>query len=147
LLVGNFGDGHINAFDAVTGSHLGRLKDPDGEPIKIDGLWALRVGNGTHGGASDTVYFTAGLFGETHGLFGSLSTVAPGTPEGPAEAQLVKAHEDVVQLDLNQLTSDSASGAPTATIQTDVANLDADTLQLGRVEVAFADDRVADMNP
>ena len=73
LLVGNFGDGRINAFDASTGSSLGQLKDPDGEPIQIDGLWALKVGNGSAGGAANTVYFTAGLFGETHGLFGSLT--------------------------------------------------------------------------
>ena len=49
LLVGNFGDGHINAFDASTGGFLGELKDPDGEPIQIDGLWALKVGNGGAG--------------------------------------------------------------------------------------------------
>ena len=50
LLVGNFGDGLINAFDATNGSPLGQLKDPDGEPIQIDGLWALQVGNGGAGG-------------------------------------------------------------------------------------------------
>src|SRR5262249_55151520 len=44
LLVGNFGNGHINAFNATTGAPLGELKDPDGEPIEIDGLWALQVG-------------------------------------------------------------------------------------------------------
>jgi len=53
---------------------------PDGAPIQIDGLWALKVGNGGAGGNANTVYFTAGLDHETHGLFGSL---APGvTPAG-----------------------------------------------------------------
>jgi hypothetical protein len=47
------------------------------------------VGNGAAGGAADTVYFTAGLDHEMHGLFGSLTSVAAGTPEGPAEAQNV----------------------------------------------------------
>jgi uncharacterized protein (TIGR03118 family) len=61
LLVGNFGDGHIHAFDAANGYGLGGLRDPDGEPIRVDGLWALQVGNGGTGGDAGTVYFTAGL--------------------------------------------------------------------------------------
>ncbi len=99
MLIGNFGNGLINAFDAITGAPLGQLRDPDGEPIQIDGLWALKVGNGGSGGTTNTVYFTAGPFGESHGLFGSLATAAPGSPEGPAEAQWVQANADVVQLD------------------------------------------------
>src|SRR5262249_55617010 len=42
LLVGNFGDGHINVHDPSNGTFLGQLTDPDGEPIQIDGLWALK---------------------------------------------------------------------------------------------------------
>lgn len=145
LLVGNFGNGFINAFDATTGSRLGRLTDPDGQPIQIDGLWALRVGNGTAGGRTDTVYFTAGPFGETHGLFGSLSTVAPGSPEGPAEAQLVQANLDIVQLALQQLATDQANGAPPDTIKQDTKTLDAATRQLVRVEKAFTRDTRKDI--
>lgn len=140
LLVGNFGDGFINAFDATTGSRLGQLTDPDGQPIQIDGLWALRVGNGAIGGAADTVYFTAGPFGESHGLFGSLSTVAPGSPEGPAEAQLVQANLDIVQLDLQQIVKDESSGASPATIRQDIKTLNADTRRLAKVERTFARD-------
>ena len=119
LLVGNFGNGHINAFDASTGGSLGQLKDPDGEPIQIDGLWALKVGNGGAGGDANTVYFTAGLFGETHGLFGSLTTAAPGSPEGTAEAQMIQADLDVVQLNLQTLQSDLQAGAAKTTIRQD----------------------------
>ncbi len=144
LLVGNFGNGRINAFDATTGETLGRLTDPDGEPIKIDGLWALRVGNGTNGGASTTVYFTAGPFGESHGLFGSLSTVAPGSPEGQAEAQWVQAWDDVVQLDQAQLDQDKTSGAPPAVIKQDTRKLDEDSRGLARAQRAFADDTADD---
>ncbi|MBV9365321.1 MAG: TIGR03118 family protein [Solirubrobacterales bacterium] len=144
LLVGNFGNGFINAFDATTGTPLGQLKDPDGEPIQIDGLWALKVGNNAAGGAADTVYFTAGPFGESHGLFGSLSTAAPGSPEGPAEAQWVRANLDVVQLDLQHLIDDSSSGASADTIRQDVQTLDADSQQLFGVERAFAHDTRAD---
>ncbi|MGO9959093.1 MAG: TIGR03118 family protein [Solirubrobacteraceae bacterium] len=147
LLVGNFGTGLINAFDATTGYPLGQLKDPDGEPIQIDGLWALKVGNGGSGGATDTVYFTAGLFGETHGVFGSLTTAAPGSPEGPAEGQSVQADLDVVQLDLQQLVKDSSSGAPAATISHDAQALNTDSDKLGRDERAFGQDAVADTTP
>ena len=140
LLVGNFGDGLINAFDANTGTPLGQLKDPDGEPIQVDGLWALQVGNGGAGGAANAVYFTAGPFGESHGLFGSLTTATAGTPEGPAEAQWVQANVDIVQLDSQQLVTDTVHGAPPATIRQDTRTLDADTLALLRVERAFAQD-------
>jgi uncharacterized protein (TIGR03118 family) len=144
LLVGNFGNGRINAFDASTGSRVGELRDPDGEPIRIDGLWALRVGNGKAGGAADTVYFTAGIFGERHGLFGSLTTAATGSAEGPAEAQWAQANLQVVQLDLNQLLADSASGAPAATIAQDSQTLAADSRQLATVEGKFAADAAED---
>ncbi len=147
LLVGNFGDGLINAFDATTGSPLGELTDPDGEPIQIDGLWGLRVGNGGAGGAADTVYFTAGLFGETHGLFGSLTTATTGSPEGPAEAQSVQADLDVVQLDLQQLVKDSSSGAPAVTIKQDAETLNADSDRLARDERAFEQDAIDDIAP
>jgi uncharacterized protein (TIGR03118 family) len=75
LLIGNFGNGHINAFDPGSGEFLGKVRDPHGQTIVIDGLWSLRVGNGSVGGDIDKVYFTAGLNGETHGLFGSLCSV------------------------------------------------------------------------
>ena len=144
LLVGNFGDGFINAFDATTGTPLGQLKDPDGEPIQIDGLWALKVGNGGAGGATDTVYFTAGPFGESHGLFGSLTTAAAGSPEGPAEAQWVQANVDIVQLDLQQVAMDTADRAPPATIRQDTQTLDADSQALVRSARAFAEDTADD---
>jgi uncharacterized protein (TIGR03118 family) len=80
LLVGNFGDGTINAFDPTTGALLGALSDPSGNPIVNDGLWALTFGNGGNGGSPGTLYFTAGLADETHGLFASLTvTPEPGT--------------------------------------------------------------------
>jgi uncharacterized protein (TIGR03118 family) len=145
LLVGNFGNGRINAFDATTGHFLGELKDPDGEPIQIDGLWALKVGNGGAGGDANKVYFTAGPFHETHGLFGSLTPVAEGTPEGPAEAQMVQAALDVVQADLAIVIQDISSGAPQATINQAIQDLDAAFVQLIRAEIRFAADTRADL--
>ena len=140
LLVGNFGNGLINAFDATTGTPLGQLKDPDGEPIQVDGLWALQVGNGGAGGAANAVYFTAGPFGESHGLFGSLTTATPGTPEGPAESQWVHTNVDVVQIDSQQLVTDTSNGAPPATIRQDIRTLAADSRALFLAERAFAED-------
>src|SRR5262249_16392645 len=72
LLVGNFGDGTINAFDFPTGTFLGQLTSPNGFPIVNDGLWALTFGNGGQGGNPNLLYFTAGLNDEADGLFGDL---------------------------------------------------------------------------
>jgi uncharacterized protein (TIGR03118 family) len=68
LLVGNFGNKKINAFDAATGDFLGTLARPDGRALKIDGLWALDAGPGT-----SNVTFSAGPKDETHGLLGLIS--------------------------------------------------------------------------
>jgi len=72
LLVGNFGDGRINAYDPSTGEFVGVLSSRPGKPIVIDGLWALLFGNGT-AGTPTTLLFSAGPDGEQHGLFGSIA--------------------------------------------------------------------------
>jgi len=77
LLVGNFGDGRINAVDPATGDFLGQLRDADNKPITIDGLWGLDFGNDANAGPSTTLFFTAGPNGEADGLFGSLVSVGP----------------------------------------------------------------------
>jgi uncharacterized protein (TIGR03118 family) len=78
LLVGNFGDGRINAFDTMTGAYLGTLSDSTGKPLALEGLWGLQFGNGRNGGDAKTLYFSAGISGgvkkEAHGLFGSITT-------------------------------------------------------------------------
>ena len=77
LLVGNFGDGKINAFNITTGAFLGTLNDELGSPIIIPGLWAITFGNGVGGGDTSALYFNAGYDGERHGLFGSLRSSTP----------------------------------------------------------------------
>jgi uncharacterized protein (TIGR03118 family) len=72
LLVGNFGNGQINAYNPTTGAALGTIMSPSGQPIAISGLWALWPGNGGSGGDANAVYFTAGTGNQSHGLFGSL---------------------------------------------------------------------------
>ena len=75
LLVGNFGDGTIHAYDPTSGDFIGTLRDSFGGTLSIDGLWALTFGNGGNGGDPNKLYFTAGPEDETHGLVGSLSPV------------------------------------------------------------------------
>jgi uncharacterized protein (TIGR03118 family) len=70
LLVGNFGDGLISAFDSTTGAFLGTLQDQAGKNIQIDGLWGLQFGNGGNGGDVNSLYFAAGPSQQRHGLFG-----------------------------------------------------------------------------
>jgi uncharacterized protein (TIGR03118 family) len=76
LLVGNFGDGAINAFDLTAGTQLGTLQDSTGKAISIPGLWALLFGNGASGGDRNTLYFASGPNGEKDGLLGSLAPPA-----------------------------------------------------------------------
>ena len=75
LLVGNFGDGRIDAYDPVSARFLGALRDEHGRRLQIDGLWALQFGNGVIG-TSQTLLFTAGPAGEAHGLFGALTAAS-----------------------------------------------------------------------
>jgi uncharacterized protein (TIGR03118 family) len=83
LLVGNFGDGRITAFDATTGALKGQLSDANGIPFTISGLWAMTFGNDVSAGSSSQLYVTAGPQAQTHGLFATISYGAPGTvPHG-----------------------------------------------------------------
>jgi len=75
LLVGNFGDGRINAFNLATNSFVGQLSGANGNPLTIGGLWALIPGNGGNGGNTNTIYFSAGPGGEENGLFGAINAV------------------------------------------------------------------------
>lgn len=78
VLIGNFGDGRINAFHPATGDYLGTLLDADTNPIQIPGLWGLIFGNGVRSD-SHALYFTAGIADgdsiEDHGLFGKFVPV------------------------------------------------------------------------
>jgi uncharacterized protein (TIGR03437 family) len=94
LLVGNFGDGTINAFDPVSGMLLGTLQDGTGAAIHISGLWGLVFGNGNQptpgtapsGGDANSLYFAAGIAGpdtvEAHGLLGSIQAAPAITANG-----------------------------------------------------------------
>ena len=87
LLVGNFDNGWINAFNPTTGAFIGTL-DVNGKPFAEPALWSLVFGIGMSGGSPNVLYFTSGLtLAQTGGLLGSISTSSP-TPE-PATLTLL----------------------------------------------------------
>ncbi len=72
LLVGNFGDGKINAFDPATGALLGTLTDPSGTVVAIDGLWGIAFGNGINSQPTNTLFYAAGPANEQNGVYGRI---------------------------------------------------------------------------
>jgi uncharacterized protein (TIGR03118 family) len=75
LLVGNFGDGRVNAYSARSGRWHGVLRNEAGAPITISGLWGLRFGTGGASGDPHTLFFAAGINDEQDGLFGSIKSI------------------------------------------------------------------------
>ncbi len=85
LLIGNFGDGRIHAFNLVSGMFEGTLLNPDGSPLWIEGLWALSFGGDTaKDGLATELFFTAGPNDESNGLYGKI-TPAAGESRGNSE--------------------------------------------------------------
>jgi len=81
LLVGQFGGGEIATFDEQHGNFHGLLKGLFGQPLTIDGLWALAFGNNGTAGPSNVLFFTAGIDDEAHGLFGKITPAPRGKRE------------------------------------------------------------------
>jgi uncharacterized protein (TIGR03118 family) len=75
LLVGNFGDGIINAYDPRSGAHLGRLEDKSGKAIVLNGLWGIAFGNGLDAQPTNALFYAAGPDEESHGGYGVLKSV------------------------------------------------------------------------
>lgn len=73
LLIGNFGDGKINAYSYTSKIFHGQLHDSNHNTIIIDGLWGLAFGNGVDNQPTTTLYFTAGPAKETHGIYGNIT--------------------------------------------------------------------------
>ena len=88
LVIGNFGDGTMNAFNITSGRHEGTvLADATGQPLVIDGLWALQFGgvSATNNGSPTILYFTAGPNDEADGLFGTITAASPAEQPGTTE--------------------------------------------------------------
>jgi uncharacterized protein (TIGR03118 family) len=77
LLVANFGDNHIVAFDLNTGEYIDCLRGSDGKPLPV-GVWALTFGNGVSLGDAKALYYSAGPNKEFDGGFGRINVVSGG---------------------------------------------------------------------
>ncbi len=74
LIVGNFSSGLIDAY-TPKGKFAGQLTTTAKKPIKIPGLWSLAVGSGLQAGPANSLVFTAGIDGQTHGLLGTFQAI------------------------------------------------------------------------
>jgi len=83
LLIGNFGDGAINRFDAATGSSLGAVTLSSGKPLLIPGLWALVFGNGAANQPTSALFYTAGPNNQVDGVFGRIDAVTVSSAPPP----------------------------------------------------------------
>jgi uncharacterized protein (TIGR03118 family) len=137
LLVGNFGDGQINAFDPDTGAFLGTLNDTAGNPIVVDGLWALRFGNGGSGGDANKLYFTAGIQDEQHGLFGSLESADTGVFSSARDALRAAARNLLASLRDVVEDGSSASAGDRAALAKALARFEAALDQLVAGELGY----------
>ncbi len=74
-MIGNFGDGRINAYDESTGTMLGTLSDASHNSLVIDGLWGFQFGNGLNDQPTNTLFFASGPGDEEHELYGRIDVV------------------------------------------------------------------------
>lgn len=72
LLIANFGDGKINAYDPKNFTFSGQLRTSGGQVLAIDGLWGIAFGNGFQHQPTDSLFFAAGPNAESHGLYGKI---------------------------------------------------------------------------
>ena len=121
LLVGNFGEGNpsIHAYNPTTGAFLGTLQNEAGVGIKIDELWSLQFGDGVSGGDVNTLYFTAGIGEEEHGLFGKLNpTTATATSLIQFATQSFAVDEAGGHVDFTVVRTGDTSGTATVNYDT-----------------------------
>jgi uncharacterized protein (TIGR03118 family) len=122
LLVGNFdfdGNGRISAYNKTTGAFLGQVQDESGLLVNIDGLWGLQFGNGGNGGNPNSLYFSAGLAHEQHGLFGKLDpTTSTATSLIQFSADDYAINESSGSIEITVTRSGDASGTATVNYAT-----------------------------
>ena len=119
LLVGNFGDSHVNAFDLKTGAFLGQLTDAQGKTLVLDGgfqgsdtkgLWGITFGNGQNGAATNSLFFAAGIDDENDGLFGKVTVNGEDFGQNGIVTKAPHFYEDYVGPKLAQLNAVAAAG-------------------------------------
>lgn len=92
LLVANFGDGTIPAFDLQTGTFVDFVRDARGEPIVVDGIWGITFGNGVALGDTNALYYAAGPNAEQDGTFGTIRYI-------PDTRPTIATHPESVRVD------------------------------------------------
>jgi hypothetical protein len=107
LLVGNFGDGKINAFDPTTGAFVGTIENTLGQSLVNNNLWALRFGTGTN---ANTLYVTAGLNNQAGGLFASIQPVDSAIQFHVSPTTMVYPTSTTVSVCVTPATSAPATG-------------------------------------
>jgi hypothetical protein len=90
VLIGNFGDGKINAFAAGTGAFIGALTDSHGAAIALQGLWGIAFGNDTGNQPHNTLFFSAGINGQVNGEFGRIDAGGAPTLNAPPVVTLTE---------------------------------------------------------
>lgn len=82
LLIGNFGDGRINAYDINMGNFMGTLADKNGTPVQVPGMWGLAFGNGAASQPTNTLYFASGINKGNDGVYGRIPAQSSSTSSG-----------------------------------------------------------------
>ena len=119
LLVGNFGDSKVNAFDLKTGAFLGQLTDAQGHPLILNGgfnesdtkgLWGITFGNGHGGAATNSLFFASGINDENDGLFGKVTVSGEDFGRNGVVVKTPRFYEHYVGPKLAQLNAVAAVG-------------------------------------
>jgi uncharacterized protein (TIGR03118 family) len=120
LLVGNFGDSKVNAFNLNTGQFLGQLTDAHGNTLILNGgfknesdtkgLWGLTFGDGQNGAATNSLFFAAGINDENDGLFGKVTVSGEDFGQNGIVKKIPHFYEDYKGPKLAQLNSVAAAG-------------------------------------
>jgi len=119
LLVGNFGDSKVNAFDLKTGAFLGQLTDAQGRPLVLNGgfkendakgLWGITFGNGHGGAATNSLFFASGINAENDGLFGKVTVSGEDSGRNGSVVKTPRFYEHYVGPKLAQLNAVGAAG-------------------------------------
>jgi uncharacterized protein (TIGR03118 family) len=127
LLVGNFGDGRIHAFDPESGELAGTIADAGGDPFEVSGLWGIAFGNDAHNQPHTTLFYAAGINGEVNGVVGRIDAGEPPVLNEPPAVTITAPTGGNV--------SGTVTVTATATSDTNVASVEffADTTSLGTV--------------
>jgi uncharacterized protein (TIGR03118 family) len=138
LLIGNFGDSHVSAFDPNTGQFLGQLQDTNGHPLVLDagitgadgnthGLWGIGFGNGQGRTGTQTLFFAAGPNDESDGVFGMVNVQQPArSPSADIKRDLKDAQQDAQAFQKLPVVTSAAATADLATLSSNLARVSSD---------------------